>query len=337
MGVARDVVIAGGGIIGLSLAIELAGEGLAVTVLERDVCMRGASWAAAGMLAAEDPHNPAALLPLARLSRELYPEYLARIERLSQVRIPLRTSVALQQSEQTVDALAIEVLAPGITSRNFTLQDEASVDPRDLCAALPVAARSMGVELLENCSAFGTRATAEGVAVQTTEGEIAARFFVDCRGMESAADMEPCKGQLLMVAFPSERLRCAVRTDSVYIVPRGDGKAVIGATMERGTSDTTVDEDALDELQSRAEAILPGIAQAPRLDSWAGVRPGTPDDLPILGPTGEPNCFIATGHFKNGILLAPGTAHVLSQLLRGETPSVDIDAFTISRFVPARH
>ena len=332
----RDVLIAGGGIIGLSLAVELAAEGLSVAVIERDRSMRGASWAAAGMLAAEDPHNPAALVPLARLSRHLYPEYLARIERLSQMHVPLRTSVALQQSDESQDAVSVERLAPGLRPQNFEVLEEASLDPRDLCSALPVAAREAGVEIIEDVAVTGRRSHAGRVRAETAAGEFDARWFVDCRGVFSEGEIEPRKGQMLMVALEPERLSCVVRTPHVYLVPRGDGRVVIGATVERGVRDTVVHEDALAGLIAHAEALLPGIAAAKRVDSWAGIRPGTPDDLPLIGVTADADCFVASGHFRNGILLAPGTARVMSQLLRGRVPDVSLDAFSPLRFAAVR-
>lgn len=336
MAATRDVLIAGGGIIGLSLAIELAGEGFAVTVVERDLCMRGASWAAAGMLAAEDPHHPAALIPLAKLSRDLYPEYLARVERLSQMRVPLRTRVALQESAGVLDSATISRLAPGLRHDKFSLVEEDSIDPRDLCAALPVAARSMGVEVLECCAFLGVRQSARHVEVATIAGQLGTRFFVDCRGVASEGGMEPRKGQMVAVALALERLRCVVRTPEVYLVPRGDGRVVIGATVERGVSDTAVDAGVIDQLVVKATELLPEIADVERLESWAGVRPGTADDLPLMGATGKTNCFVASGHFRNGILLAPATARVMTELMCGDTPSVGLDEFSPLRFVAAR-
>jgi glycine oxidase len=332
----RDVLIAGGGIIGLSLAVELAADAFSVTVIERDRSMRGASWAAAGMLAAEDPHHPAALVPLARLSRDLYPEYLARIERLSQMRVPLRTSIALQQSNESRDAATVERIAPGLRSLNFELLEEASLDPRDLCNALPVAAREAGVEIIEGVAVVGRRSHAGRVRAETAAGDFHSRLFVDCRGVFSEGEIEPRKGQMLMIAFEPERLSCVVRTQHVYLVPRGDGRVVIGATVERDVRDTVVHEDALAGLIAQADALLPGIATAKRVASWAGIRPGTPDHLPLIGATADTNCFVASGHFRNGILLAPGTARVMSQLLRGRVPDVSVDAFSPLRFAAVR-
>lgn len=328
----RDVVVAGAGIIGLSLAMELAAEGLAVTVIERDRAMRGASWAAAGMLAADDPHNPAALARLARLSRHLYPEYLARVEKLSQMRVPFKTTLTLQESDEMMDAATIEGLAPGLRSRNFELLDEASLDPRDLCRALPAAARSAGVEVVEQTAVVGRRSHTDGVSVGTTGGNFEARFFVDCRGVSSEGQIEPRKGQVVTVAFETARLKCVVRTERVYFVPRGNGTVVVGATVERGSADSVVHKDALENLLAEASALLPEIAAAERLTSWAGIRPGTPDDLPLIGRMTDANCFVASGHFRNGILLAPATARVMAQLLRGDAPNVALDAFSPSRF-----
>jgi glycine oxidase len=264
----------------------------------------------------------------------LYPEYLARIERLSQMRVPLRTRVALQASNEVLDAATVSRLAPGLRSANFSLVDEDSIDPRDLCAALPVAVHSMGVEVLEECGFLGVRRNGNHAEVATVAGELESRFFVDCRGVASEGGMEPRKGQMVAVEWPAERLRCVVRTAEVYLVPRGDGRVVIGATVERGVSDTIVHAEEIEGLVAPADDLLPGIASAPRLESWAGVRPGTADDMPVMGATAERNCFVASGHFRNGILLAPATARVMTQLICGDAPSVALDAFSLARFHP---
>jgi glycine oxidase len=135
---------------------------------------------------------------------------------------------------------------------------------------------------------------------------------------------------------PSLPLRLVVRTPDIYIVPRTSGpnagRAIIGATVEDAGFDKTVHPSDIAHLRSLAAALLPPLAEAPQLEAWAGLRPATPDGLPLLGalPTSH-NHFLATGHYRDGILLAPATAHVMAQLLTGEAPSIDLAPFSPNR------
>jgi glycine oxidase len=140
---------------------------------------------------------------------------------------------------------------------------------------------------------------------------------------------------------PSLPLRVVVRTPNIYIVPRtsgpSSGRAIIGATVEDAGFDKTLHPADIAHLRSLAAALLPPLADAPQLEAWAGLRPATPDGLPLLGalPT-LPNHFIASGHYRDGILLAPATAHVMAQLLSGEAPAVDLAPFSPARTAPKR-
>ena len=380
-----EVVIAGAGIVGLSLALDLVTHGLSVTVLERGRAMAESSWAAAGMLAANDPENPPQLTELATLSHALYPDYLASIEQLSGKKVPLRTKATILAipDEHAPDcthdyskgriltraqALALE---PALQShyKNFLLLDEASLDPRDLCITLPAAAIAAGVRLLEDAPVISIDAESACV-VHTPTTAIAATHFVNCAGAwaESPAlgrlppnhpRIAPAKGQMTTVRLRGrEFLTHVLRTPELYLVPRGDGRIAIGATVEHAGFDKTVSPHAIAALFKAAAELFPPIANAEILESWAGLRPASTDELPLIGPTnlpvtdvGAPSCgssagweaqppghsntWIATGHFRNGILLAPGTARALSQLIRGETPAIDLAPFTPNRVLPA--
>ena len=187
-----DVIVAGAGIIGLSIALELATSGLRVRVVEKGRAMAEASWAAAGMLAANDPELPAALSELALLSSRLYPEYLASMEKLSGRLVPLRTRAALQAGEAfSGDALRYAIsaeeaarLIPGLVTkrRSFLWLEEASLDPRDLCVALPLAAATAGVALLEETEVIDVTSHAGWVEVKTQSGAMRAGAFVNCCG-----------------------------------------------------------------------------------------------------------------------------------------------------------
>jgi glycine oxidase len=128
-----------------------------------------------------------------------------------------------------------------------------------------------------------------------------------------------------------------LRTPEVYVVPRSSGKILIGATVEDVGFDKSVNPSAIQQLLAAAIKHLPELASAPITQSWAGLRPGTPDDLPIIGPTNIPRVFLATGHFRNGILLAPVTAQIVADLIHGHPSALDISAFSPARFAVRRN
>jgi glycine oxidase len=335
-----DVCIAGAGIIGLSLALELHHQGARVTVLERDTALSHASVAAAGMLAANDPENPSQLQPLSNLSVALYPDFLARIEDLCGIAVPFQTSRTFQAHSSYTSALTRPShLTPG--SHHFRLLAEHSVDPRQLAAALLTAARETTIRLLEHTTLHSAAESSRSLRLETSAGEIASSQLVHTQGAWSFAPVTPRKGQMLTVALPAELdLRDVIRTPEIYIVPRTRGpragNALIGATVEENGFDTATHPADLDDLRAAAAELIPALAdttRCPAIDRWAGLRPATPDSLPILGRVAESTRqFIATGHYRNGILLAPATAHVLAQILEGGPTDVDLSPFSLQRF-----
>jgi glycine oxidase len=316
---APDVLIAGAGIIGLSLALELHARGARVLVLERDTALSHASTAAAGMLALHDPHNPAALHSLAQLSAQLYPSFLQRIQRLSGLAVPFHTDTTLQYHAGSIARLA-----------------EHSLDPRQLAASLLAAVRTSGIELRE-CCAFSPMSAISVPVVYATgswaPGELSHGHTLPVR---------PRKGQMLRVELPPTLygLREVHRSDEVYIVPRTlgpqAGTALIGATIEDAGFDTSTHTRDLIHLRALASTLLPALASeknAPQLEAWAGLRPHTPDRLPLLGPLGPGSRhFLATGHYRNGILLAPATAVLVADLIEGKPPTLDLTPFSPARF-----
>ena len=327
-----DILIAGAGIIGLTLALELHARGAQVTVLERDTALAHASTAAAGMLAVHDPHNPSALYSLSHFSGELYPGFLDRIAELSGEAVPFQTDATLQQHDgkphnPTRHLLPwdLDRLLPGhaLHHMHLDLIVEHSIDPRQLAAALLAAVRNTGIDLREHTPA---------------KGRPRAGAFIDCRGPWSSSPIRPRKGQMLAVEMPSSMaLDLVLRTKDIYIVPRTRGphagRAIIGATVEDVGFDVAVHPESIHALHTRAAELLPRLAEARVLESWAGLRPGTPDDLPLIGATNlKRRQFIAAGHFRNGILLAPATAHVIADLIEGKPPTVDLTPYSPDRF-----
>ncbi|MFL6426991.1 MAG: NAD(P)/FAD-dependent oxidoreductase [Acidobacteriaceae bacterium] len=342
------IAIAGGGVIGLACSLALRRRGLQVTVLEAGTAMKEASWAAGGMLAVEDPENPPALLPLSRYSRSLYEEFLEEIRALSGEPVPFRTRETVQLLESAHAGTAgtflshdeAQRLVPGLASTApACLFDEASLDPRDLCAALPLAVRAAGVVLREYERVLSVEAESGGVLLTTERGTVRADAFINCCGawagaLEPSSGVAPSKGQMLVIAQPEgPRLTRVLRSPEVYLIPRNDHRIVIGATVEDAGYSKQVEPDALAILRKRAAAVWSPAMDAPYVESWAGLRPGSPDGLPLIGRHPEHGAvqFLATGHFRNGILLAPGTARVIADLICGSAPEIDLAPFSPHR------
>ena len=346
-----DVAIAGAGIIGLSLGIELLERGLSVTVMDRGRAMGAASSAAGGMLAVHDPQNPPELMPLAVRSGELYPAFLERIERLSGVPVPVRTRWAMQHvarprpDARLAGAAEIAAFAPGLQAGETIYEwlEEGSVDPKDLQSALPKAFTAAGGLLLEQ-TAVERVEPGEAVRVLTSAGHVSAGEFVDCCGSwagQATLGLErlpvfPVKGQMANLRCASERLRCVVRAPGIYMIPRGDGRVTVGSTIEHSGFDESVEERVILRIAAAAQSLVPEMEIPAEMERWAGLRPGTPDQLPVLGAGEGKHCWHAAGHYRDGILLAPVTARVMAQAITGERPDVALDAYSPSRFAAVR-
>jgi glycine oxidase len=345
-----DVIIAGGGIIGLSLSIALRKRGATVLVVERGEPGREASYAAAGMLCDFAAETPAALLPLATASARMYPEFVHELQDESGCDVDLRDHGTLffPSSEHAHENYTAENLLPGsLTELEPALADrtrpavylkERSVDPRALAGAALKAAKHRGVDI-----SSGTRVT----AVLLSDGRVTgvssdrttyhAPAVVNCAGAWAGQvpphrfPTRPVKGQMLSVVG-APVLGHVIRAPEVYLVPRSDGRILIGSTVEEAGYDKRVDADTIRRMHQAAIAMIPALRQARVLEDWAGLRPGTPDNLPILGATATPGYFVATGHFRDGILLTPVTAHLMAQVVSGEQPEYDIEAFSPGRF-----
>lgn len=358
-----DAIIIGAGIIGLSLAIELNKRGLKVLVVEKGEPGREASWAAGGMLADFPLEMPLALRDLAAASARMYPEFVLELEDESRMKIDLRDKGAIVFLEpaklnslrdaggcqlegsyrlpQPLRELEPAFELSGEVSKLATLfLQERCVDPRHLTAAAVAAAKRRGIDFSSGNPVVAVEMV-EGKAggVRTTKSRFSSGIVVNCAGAWAgqitplAFPTRPVKGQMLCVVMPQKELvRHVVRTPDVYLIPRSDGRMVIGATQEEAGFDKRTVPETIQKLRQAAVDIVPALAEARFLEAWAGLRPGTPDALPILSATATPGYFVATGHFRDGILLAPVTARVMGQVIAGERPEFDLKALSAGRF-----
>ncbi len=346
-----DVIIIGGGIIGLSLAIELRKRQATVLIVERGEPGREASHAAAGMLADCGMEIPLALQALATASARMYPEFVHELQDESGVKIDLRDDgTILFLSKSATDCAGFtegQLLPERLTElepdlapfeRPAIYLKERSVDPRALTLAALKAAKHREVDIASGTTVMEILVSnGQTIGVSTENTSYHAPVVVNCAGAWAGQlgphrfPTRPVKGQMLSV-IGGPRIRHVVRAPEVYLVPRSDGSLLIGATIEEAGYDKRVDAEAIQRLHDAAVCLVPALVQARRHELWAGLRPGTPDELPILGESSAPGYFVAAGHFRDGILLSPITARVIAQLVTGAGPDYDLAAFSPSRF-----
>jgi len=349
-----DVIIIGGGIIGLSLSIALRKRGATVLVVERGEPGREASHAAGGMLVDCPIETPLLLQPLATASARMYPEFAHELELESGVKVDLRDhGTILVPSAEHLKRLAEFVASHPLPSALSGMEPalmpadgtalylkERSVDPRALTLAAVKAAKSRGVDF-----SSGDPVTAANISdgqvtgVTTSKTSFLAAKVVTCAGAWSGQiaphrfPTRPVKGQMLCLAMPSRNLlKHVIRTPEVYLIPRSDGRLLVGATVEEAGFDKRTDPETIQRLHRSAVKLVPKLKDAKILEDWAGLRPGTPDGLPILGATVIPGFYVATGHFRDGILLAPVTADVMADVIAGRNPEHDLTSFSPNRF-----
>jgi len=352
-----DVIVIGGGIIGLSLAIELRKQGGSVLVVERGEPGREASHAAGGMLVGCSLETPAALQPLAAASARMYPQFVEELQIESGFYVDLREqgAIVFPSPEQQYERPGFNVagllkllpaqlaeLEPALADFNqpaFYL-NERSVDPRALVAAALAAAKRLGVDVSSGEEVTALDLLDGRVAeVVTKKTSFLAPKVVNCAGAWSgqiaphAFPTRPVKGQMLCLLSPSGGLlQHVIRSPEVYLIPRSDGRIVVGTTVEEAGFDKRTEVAAIQRLHRAAIALVPELKNAKILEDWAGLRPGTPDALPILGATATPGYYVATGHFRDGILLTPITARVMAQVISGKNPDYNLNAFSPARF-----
>ena len=371
---ACDVLVVGGGLIGCAVAREAALRGARTVVLERGATPAvEATWAAAGMLSPlAEASGPGPFLRLALSSLGRYPEFAARLREETGIdpglrrtgklllaldaadQEPLRRQHAWQAREhavRAVDAVELARIEPALSARALSgleLPGESLVDNRLLGRAAWAAAERAGVTFLtgrdvRSLSVAGGRVQ----GVRLVGGETLASPLVILaagawsgvvEGLPRPLPVRPVRGQMIALGVDAPVVRRIVSGAGVYLLPRqaaGRHQVWVGATVEEVGFRKRTTAAARDWLHSRARRLVPELAAAPVVDQWAGLRPGTPDNLPVLGPDPEVRGLVyATGHFRNGILLAPATAHLLGRVLDGESPA-ELSPFRPNRFLAA--
>ncbi|HST32347.1 MAG TPA: glycine oxidase ThiO [Solirubrobacteraceae bacterium] len=362
----RDVLVIGGGVIGLSLAWRARERGMSVTVLERDTLGSGTSRVAAGMLApvaeAEFGEAGRRVLELGLRSAELWPSFAEQLQVASGIDVGLLRTGTLMLARDEDEARELErqvafrdglglatsrlrgsearerepALSPS-TRLALEAPDDHSVDPRAVLAALRAACEASGVQLREQACVERVEADAGRVAGVTLAGgeTIAAGQVVLAAGAWSAqvagaeldnarpgatVPVRPVRGQLLRLRDPAGPglLSRVIRFEGGYVVPRADGRYVLGASVEERGFDVEPDAGGVYELLREAHEVVPGVRELKIEELCVGLRPGMPDNAPAIGAGSPEGLTLATGHHRNGILLAPLTAELGAKLLCGE-------------------
>lgn len=360
------VAVIGGGAIGASIAWRLARRGASVVVID-DARAGAATPAAGGMLAPlAEAHRPGPFLDLGLESLRRWPAFVAELEAETGIEVGYARAgkliVALTPAEEDdlaatygervgapdaqlerLDGDVARALEPALAPQVravVLIRDDHRVDNVALGTALARAARLAGAQWLRATVRAVLSSAGRVTAVETTErGSIAADFVVVCAGAWSGGieglprelPVRPVRGQMLALRPARPLFGRTLAGAQCYLVPRADGRVVIGSTMEEAGWNATTTPAALAELRAAAIRLVPALAHAARVSAWAGLRPATADDMPVIGPDPAlPSLFYATGHFRNGILLAPVTADAISA---GILSGSDYD---VSPWSPAR-
>ena len=354
-----DVVVVGGGVVGLCCAWRLAQGGAEVVVLDRAEPPAGATRVAAGMLApiGELAFGEPELLRMTVAAAERYPEFVAELEAASELSsgyvrhgalhialdrdeaAELRRVHDLQRSlglgAEWLPPRRCRELEPGLTpsfNGGVHAPEEAAIDPRRMTAALVVALAEAGVEVRSNVDVVASLSAGDRLeGVRTGSGEeLRAGRVVLATGAWSGAEgwlpeearppVRPVKGQILELRSPDGEPPCEriLASERVYLVPRPDGRLIVGATTEERGFDATVTAGGVHELLREAYRLLPDVAEMELVEAMAGMRPGTPDNLPLIGHGELEGLVLACGHYRNGILLAPITGEAIAGIVAGE-------------------
>jgi glycine oxidase len=367
-----DAVVAGAGLIGASIALELAQAGLRVAVFDAQDPGREASWASAGIISAA-PENPAGipLLPLSRASAALYPAFVETLQEITghnvgyrphgtidallrgDIREELSTLIALHHGlglkAEALSGQEARKLEPALsehTEAAILRPNEASVDNRALTQATLEAARRKGAEIhagrpvkalwREGSLCLGISVNNENIPARWTI-VAAGCFSARIAGAELYAPVSPAKGQMVSLRSDAAKIHRVLWSENIYLVPRNDGRILAGATVEHVGFDRHVTPGGLKKIFAAAIELAPDLENARIEETWAGLRPDSPDHLPILGPVDVEGLLFATGHFRSGVLLAPLTARLIREWITSQHVSVDWQRFSPMRFLEAHH
>ncbi len=354
-----DVAVIGAGIIGLSIAFELAARGATVRVYDTGEPAKAASWAAAGMLAPLTESIPDdAMRRLCESSLALYPSFAQTIANVSGVDPHLRLDGIItaaygpERLEELTDR-AVELQSCGRRATMLDRDETLSAEPalsRTVAGALFVEGegqidnRRLGRALVTACEAEGVRIQIgiesllvecderRALGVRTDRGFFPTGAIVNAAGAWASRipgvpdhcipAVYPVKGQMIAMEIPVGFVRRTTWVPGAYLVPRPDGRLLVGATAENAGYDVRVTAGGLENLLRAAVTAAPALRDFTVSEAWAGLRPGTPDERPFLGPTSLSGYYLATGHYRNGILLAPATARMIADAV--ETGAAEI-------------
>ncbi|HEX3777580.1 MAG TPA: glycine oxidase ThiO [Polyangiaceae bacterium] len=363
-----DVLIIGGGIMGTASAWELARHGARVTVLERSVPGAEASSAAAGILGAQaEAHAPGPMTELCLASRARYGKFARALQEETRIDVgyrecgvlrvgfsardaaQLRRASAWQKKQKLrVESVSQKDLArhePELSTKlsgGVRFEHDSRVEPKALLRALQIAALARGVTF--RSGAFVRRVVVEaeravGVALDDGQTLRAKNLVVAAGSWTSLIDglglpsgrVVPARGQIVELELPAPPLSHVVFGPGAYLVPRDDGRVLIGSTLEFVGYERRVTASAVRDLLTHATALLPALERAEWRDAWSNFRPYTQDELPLLGQSQIPGLFLSSGHYRNGILLAPISAEIVRAAVLGQRAPVPLAAFEPGR------
>jgi glycine oxidase len=366
-----DAVVAGGGLIGASIAFDLAEAGMKVALYDAREPAREASWASAGMISpAPEDSGMIPFMPMSLASAALYPELIRKVEELSgkdvgylksgaldillegNAQEELSTIIALQHGvglrAEALSAERARQMVPTLTEKMQAAifrPDDASLDPRILTEAMLEAAQTKGAKVFAGNGAKALKKRGGHCGGLILErGEVEARwtiiaagcFSAGIEGAEPYAPVFPAKGQMVALRCDSLAIKRMLWTGHKYLVPRKDGRMLAGSTVERTGFDRAVTAGAIQSILSEVIKIVPELEIARIVETWTGLRPDSPDHLPIIGPTDVDGLVIATGHFRSGVLLAPITARMIREWVTTQRVSVDWERVSPMRFLEAK-
>jgi len=366
----KRVAVIGGGLIGCLTALYLQRLGASPVILEKGNTGRESSWAGAGILCPIQPWlYPDSFTRLIDASLALYPEMNEMLMEMSGISMQWRTTglliplfeddrvnhkdAALGWSKrcgwpvEQLDARQCQQHEPNLSgevSGALLWPQVGQVRNPRLLAAVKQALAVCGVPIREQAEVVGIGTSAQGdvnaltlangerietdavlLAAGSWSGELAKQI-----GLE--LPVQPVKGQIVLLKDEPERLRHIVKHDDVYLVPRSDGHILVGASMEQVGFQRGTTSEVADQLLDAAYRIAPGLQTATIMQKWMGFRPGSPDGLPYLGAVeGYPGLWVSTGHYRNGVALAPGTADIISRWMMGQEPDMDMSDFRVNR------